>query len=225
VSRQRVLLGILVALLLIVAWVYLGPSSGGGEDAAPPRGLNRAAGVDSDTGLATAPPRLPAALPAGNSGGGAAGAEAREAVLTVVPLRLDELGRTPPGFTTGRDPWRFVEPPPPPPPPPHRPSAAELEAMRKAEEARQKQLAEAQRLAAIEAARPKPPPFTWTYLGSFGPANQRIAAFTDGQKVWNAREGDRLEGKFIVAKIGYESVDIRYVDFPNEPQLRVAAKK
>jgi hypothetical protein len=223
-TRQKVLLGILIALLLIVAWVYLAPS-GGGDDAAPPRGLNRAAGVDPDTGLAAAPPRPLAAIAAAGGAGGAAGGDAREAVLTVVPLRLDELGRIPPGFTTGRDPWRFVEPPPPPPPPPHRPSAAELEALRKAEEERQRQLAEAARLAAIEAARPKPPPFTWSYLGSFGPSSLRIATFTDGQKVWNAREGDKLEGKFIVAKIGYESVDIRFVDFPNEPPLRVAVKK
>jgi hypothetical protein len=223
-NRQKVLLGILAGLVLIVAWVRLGPSSGGGDEAAPARGAARAGGVDPDTGLAAGPPRPTAALPAGNAGG-AAGGDTREAVLTVVPLRLDQLGRTPPGFTTGRDPWRFVEPPPPPPPQPHRPSAAELEAMRKAEEERQRQLAEAARLAAIEAARPKPPPFTWTYLGSFGPSNLRIAAFTDGQRVWNAREGDTLDHKFIVAKIGYESADIGFVGFPNEPLLRVAAKK
>ena len=32
-----------------------------------------------------------------------------------------------------------------------------------------------------------------------------------------AREGDVLEGKFVVAQIGYESVDIRFVGFPDWP--------
>jgi hypothetical protein len=222
-SRQKLLLGVLIVLLLVVAWVYLVPSSGGGDEAAPPRGVNRGAGADPDAGIAAGPPGPPAALPASRAGAG--GGETREAVLTVVPLRLFDLRRTPPGFATGRDPWRFVEPPPPPPPQPRRPSKAELEAMRKAEEERQRQLAEAARLAAIEAARPKPPPFTWSYLGSFGPATRRIAVFTDGQRVWNAHQGDTLEGKFIVAKIGYESVDVGFVGFPNENPMRVPVKK
>jgi hypothetical protein len=206
-----------------VAWVSRGPSSGGDAEAAPPRGVNRSAGADPDAGIAAGPLGPPAALPASRAGTG--GGDVREAVLTVVPLRLFDLGRTPPGFTTGRDPWRFVEPPPPPPPQPHRPSKAELEAMQRAEAERLRLAAEAARLAAIEAARPKPPPFTWSYLGSFGPASQRIAVFTDGQKVWNAHEGDKLEGKFIVAKIGYESVDVGFVGFPNENPLRVPVKK
>lgn len=88
--------------------------------------------------------------------------------------------------------------------------AAEEEARRAAEEA--------DRLAAI----PKPPEFTLEYMGNFGPANRRIAVFTDGKKIYNLQEGGILEGKFIVARIGFESVDIKFVNFPDEPAKRLA---
>jgi hypothetical protein len=142
----------------------------------------------------------------------------------VLPLHLEDLNRPSRGFTTGRDPWRFYEPPPPPPPPPHRPSEAELRALREAEEARQRLLAQQQAEAARIAAIPKPAPFTWSYLGNFGPPQLRIAVFSDGKRVINAREGEILEGKFIVSRIGYESVDIRFVGFPDWPADRLAVK-
>ncbi len=220
-TRQKVLLWTLVALLLIVGWVYLVP---GGGDEGPPPALGRAAAgvVDAETGVAVGSRSLPAggAVPAA----GAVSATNSAQSQTVVTLRLAALTRTPPGFTSGRDPWRFVEPPPPPPPVPKKPSAAELRAMQEAEAARQRLLDEQRRLAAIEAAKPKPPPFTWTYLGNFGPPRKRIAVFADGQRVWNARQGETLENKFIVAQIGYESVDIRFVGFPDVPAERLAVK-
>jgi hypothetical protein len=216
--RQKVLLGILAAVLLIVGWIYLVP---GGDDDAPVRGTGRASGgVDPDSGVASAPARAAAGVVSAGNPGAASG----QTVQTVDTLHLDALGRTPPSFRTGRDPWRFVEPPPPPPPAPHKPSAAELRAQQEAAEAARRLAEEQARRAAEEAARPKPPPFTWSYLGNFGPPQQRIAVFTDGQRVWNARQGDTLENKFIVAQIGYESVDIGFVGFPQVQPLRLAVK-
>jgi len=225
--RQKVLMGILGVLLAIVAWVYLVP---GGDDA-PPRGAGRAAGLapggDPEAGAAAARP-APGALgvaAAVDSGSGTASSATSASAQLVETLHLDALGRTPPGFTSGRDPWRYVDPPPPPPPPPPKgPTAAELRARQEAEEAARRLAEEQARLAAIEAAKPHPPPFTWTYLGNFGPAHQRIAVFTDGHRVWNARQGDTLDNKFIVAQIGYESVDIAYVGFPTVPATRLAVK-
>ncbi len=219
------LLGVLAVLVLILAWVYLVP---GGDEPPPPPAIGRSAGaIDSDAGVAAAPALapVPARHQAGAFGVVSASDAAAGAPQSVEPLRLAALSHVPPGFTTGRDPWRFVEPPPPPPPKPRVPSAAELRAMREAEEARQRQLAEQARLAAIDAATPKPPPFTWSYLGNFGPSVQRIAVFTDGKRVWNARQGETLENKFIVAQIGYESVDIRFVGFPDVPAERLAVVK
>ena len=74
---------------------------------------------------------------------------------------------------------------------------------------------------AAQAAIPRPPEFTLRYLGNFGPGGRRIAVFSDGGTIYNAFEGDVLEGRFEVARIGYESVEIRYVGFPDVPALRV----
>ena len=143
---------------------------------------------------------------------------AAPAPTSVVALRTDRLDSVPGDFQVGRDLFRFGPPPAPPPPPP--PTAEEL--------ARQRELAAARRLAAEraaeEAAIPKPPPLTLKYLGSFGPPRARIAVFTDaaGQNLWNARVGDVVDGKFIVDKIGLESVDLRFVGFEDVPPARLA---
>ena len=73
-----------------------------------------------------------------------------------------------------------------------------------------------------EAAKPRPQPFTMNYLGNFGSPQKRLAVFTDGKTIYNAQEGEVLEGKFIVAHIGYESVDIQFVGFPDWPAQRLA---
>jgi hypothetical protein len=219
--RQKVLLGTLALLLLIVGWIYLVPGDDGEAPPRAPAAREAAGAIDADAGVAAA--RAPAL--SGVAASSFAVVSASDGAQSIEPLHLAALSRTPPGVTTGRNPWRFVEPPPPKPPAPKPISAAELRAMREAEEARQRQLAEAARLAAIEAAKPHPPPFTWNYLGNFGPIRQRIAVFTDGKRVWNARQGETLENKFIVAQIGYESVDIRFVGFPDVPAERLAVKK
>jgi hypothetical protein len=208
-NRQKVLLGALAVLAAIAARVYLWPADGGASSGH--------ATVDAETGLAGGAARPRPRATAANA------ANAKD-VQSVLPLRLADLAMTPHTFSTGRDPWRYVVPPPPPPPKPRQLSAAELRALQEAEAARQRLLAEQAAAAAAAAAVPKPPPFTWTYIGNFGPLRQRIAVFIDGQKVWNAREGEVLEGKFIVAQIGYESVDIRFVGFPQWPATRLAVK-
>jgi hypothetical protein len=175
-----------------------------------------------------APPTLPAVRPAAAaSARGAGGARSsfgkgsRQAVVAlpeeIVELRVADLESVPKALAVGRDPFRFGPVPPPPPPPP--PTRAEL-AQRAAE-------AEARRLAAEEAARqaliPRPPPVTVVYLGSFGPAKRRIAVFADarGENLYNVRVGEVVEGKFIVDRIGYESVDLKFVGFPDEPAKRL----
>jgi hypothetical protein len=69
--------------------------------------------------------------------------------------------------------------------------------------------------------RPQPPPIDVEYLGSFGPPEAAIAVFTDGDEIHNLRLGDVIEGKFRVVRIGYESVDLAFVNFPEEPAARL----
>ena len=161
-----------------------------------------------------------AAQPAG-AGRSAFGRSSRRAVaelpLEIVELDLGEPASQPYALSVGRDPFRFGAPPPPPPPPP--PTKQELERLRQQEEARRL----AAERAAAEALIPKPPPVTLVYLGSFGTERRRIAVFADaaGENLYNVRVGETVEGKFIVDRIGYESVDLKFVGFPDEPAKRL----
>jgi hypothetical protein len=135
----------------------------------------------------------------------------------IVGLDLGEPAGQPNALTVGRDPFRFGAPPPPPPPPP--PTKEDLERMRRQEEERRL----AAERAALEALIEKPPPVTLVYLGSFGTEKRRIAVFADaaGENLYNVRVGETVEGKFIVDRIGYESVDLKFVGFPDEPAKRL----
>jgi hypothetical protein len=212
-SRQKTLLLALAAVVLIAAWHFVGPllgfGGGGGDDAssASPAAAKRPVDAEGDEparpGRHVVAERHPA-RPGDR----------------VAVLRLADLDRVPQPSTPGRDPWRYVDPPPPPapkPPPPHVPTAEELRA---AEEARRRAEEEA-RLRAIEAAKPRPAEFTLQFLGRFGPPSKQIAVFSNGKTVFNKQEGDVIDNKFIVAHIGYESVDIRFVGFPDVPAKRV----
>lgn len=134
----------------------------------------------------------------------------------IAELRVDRLDPHARDLAVGRDPFRFAPVVPPPPPPP---TPEEL-ARRRADEEEQRRLAQER---ALEALIPRPPEIDLRYLGSFGPRNRRIAVFADasGSNVYNAREGDTLEGRFTVEKIGYESVDLAFVGFPDVPARRL----
>jgi hypothetical protein len=207
--RQRFLLYALGFVVLIALWHYLGPMLGfGGSDEATAPTVQRPA-VDAE-GDPTRPSRRVVTTHQGAKPGD-----------RVEVLRMADLERIPSESKAGRDPWRFVDPPPPPPPPPHVPTKEELEAQRRAEEEARRRAEEAARLAAIEAAKPHPPEFNLQYLGRFGPPDRQIAVFTNGKQIFNKQEGEVIDNKFVVAHIGYESVDISFVGFPTVPPKRV----
>ena len=139
------------------------------------------------------------------SAGRAAGA--RGSRVDVAELRLQDLERHSSKLVIGRDPFRFGAAPPPPAPPPPPPAPPKPRR------------------------NPSPPPpvgaqppaFSFSYLGNFGERTRRIAVFSDGETIHNAMVGEILDGKFIVASIGYESVDIEFVGFPDAGAKRFAA--
>lgn len=194
-SRTKVLLGILAALLLLSGWFFLAADS----DSSPAGGT----GVPGAIRRTAAP-------------------EAKKPVDYVEELRVADLAGQARSFTPGRDPFRFFEPPPPPPPKPRQPTQAELDRARQEQERLERERAAQAAAQAAEAAKPKPAPFTLSYLGSFGPPEKRLAVFTDGKTIYNTRQGDVISGQFIVAHIGYESVDIQFVGFPEWPAQRLA---
>ena len=100
--------------------------------------------------------------------------------------------------------------------------AAELEGMREAQE----RLARERAAELARGSRPRPRSRSrrrspCSYLGSFRPRRKAHGGFSDGKSIFITLEGEVLEGKFIVAHIGYESVDIRFVNFPEVPAKRV----
>ena len=213
--RQRLLLYALGVVALFALWHYLGPmlGFGGSGEATGPAKVQRQS-LDSEGDEPARPSRRVSTAHQGAKPGD-----------RVAVLRMGDLERTPAESKAGRDPWRFVDPPPPPPPPPHVPTKEELEAQRLAQEEARRRAEEAARLAAIEAAKPHPPEFTLQYLGRFGPPDQQIAVFTNGKQIFNKQEGEVIDNKFIVAHIGYESVDIGFVGFPTVPAKRVGVTR
>jgi hypothetical protein len=125
-------------------------------------------------------------------------------IASASSLDLDALSGASGELEIGRDPFRFAAPPPPPPPPP----TLDLPPIAPPPPP--------------PPSGPQPPPVDLTYLGSFGPPQHRIAVFSDGKVIYNAMRGETLDGKFVVHAIGYESVDLTFVGFPDLPPERLA---
>ncbi len=123
--------------------------------------------------------------------------------MELAALRLADLDRRTRKLVLGRDPFRFRPRRRPPPPPRSRPAPPPPPSPRLAEPSGS-----------------TPPRFRLDYVGSFGPPDRKIAVFSDGKVIHNAMAGEVLDGEFIVDRIGFESVDIKYVDFPEVPALR-----
>ncbi|MEM6457091.1 MAG: hypothetical protein AAF772_18520 [Acidobacteriota bacterium] len=72
-------------------------------------------------------------------------------------------------------------------------------------------------------AAPTPPPVDLALLGIFGPERRRIVTFRqlDGDAIINALEGEVVNGRFIVRRIGLESVDLGFVGFPEDLTERI----
>ena len=67
------------------------------------------------------------------------------------------------------------------------------------------------RAAITEPSTPPPVPFPWRYIGTFGPAHDRLAAFKRDGDILTIRPGQRLGG-FVLRRIGIESVEVEGPD-------------
>jgi len=66
-----------------------------------------------------------------------------------------------------------------------------------------------------------PPAVPYKATGLFGPRDRMIAALEEGGRLIGAREGDVLDGKFILKKINKESIDFSFVGLPPEITRRI----
>ncbi len=68
---------------------------------------------------------------------------------------------------------------------------------------------------------PRPPEITFRFIGTFGVKEHPIAVVQQGDQVLIVRAGDTLFGKFVLKKVGYESIDVGFVDFPEAESKRL----
>jgi hypothetical protein len=203
-KRQAVLLGVL-ALVLVLAVVRWRPGGSPPADtvatggAPAPRARSEAPGDES-------PDSAP--LGAGRR------SSAKEVTADEVPV-LDTKDFDPPrgslGGDTGRDLFdlRMPTPIPPPTPTPRPPMPGEGAFIGPLPPP-------------PPTPTPKPPEITFKFLGSFGPKEHPIAVIQQGDEVFNARAGDKLFGKFVLRKVGYESIDVGFVGFADSETKRLA---
>ncbi|MGB5549541.1 MAG: hypothetical protein WBO74_03525 [Thermoanaerobaculia bacterium] len=195
-QRQKVLLGVLLVLMLVAVWRVFGPRITAGSGSKESGNRSQAAERGTVRSVVDSP--------------------------GVVELRLEDLEKVAGRFRPGRDPFRFgeartleAEPTEDEDDEAARAAAAQ-EALRRAMEAQRRQ-------EAAVSGRPVLPDFDLKFLGSFGSRQKRLAVFSDGAEIFNALEGGVLKSHFVIRQIGLESVDVGYLDYPDEPAIRLAA--
>jgi hypothetical protein len=132
---------------------------------------------------------------------------AASAAAPDVHLPMLEAKRPRP-VSAARNLFRFRPKPPPPPPPPvapvERPPAPVVPA--------------------VPAGPPPPPPIVLKFIGTVeapGQSAQKIAVLSDGRNVFHGREGDIIEGRFRILRIGAESIEMAYLDGRGRQTIRL----
>ena len=120
------------------------------------------------------------------------------------PTEVDLTGlkapRTEPGDTL-RNPFRFKPKPAPPAPPPVQTTAAPQHEQ--------------------PAGPPPPPRITLKFIGiAEGKAPGRVAILRDERGVYYGREGEVIEGRYRILRIGVESIDLAYLDGTGRQTIR-----
>ena len=140
----------------------------------------------------------PSAAPTVSTGSPRAQAAAADQIdPALLDVKIETLGEDPGGpVEVGRNPFRFQPKPPPPPPPmdaaPPRPSYVPP-----------------------PPAGPVGPPPIGTlikFIGIIDTGKEKIGAFSDCKYTFSGREGEIIEGRFRVVRIGVESAILEYVD-------------
>jgi hypothetical protein len=68
---------------------------------------------------------------------------------------------------------------------------------------------------------PAPPEPVFKLIGIFGPKDRPIATLQNGDDLILARDGEVVLGRWIVRKVGYESIDVGFVGFPPTESRRL----
>jgi len=72
---------------------------------------------------------------------------------------------------------------------------------------------------------PPPAPIALKYIGVLETAQGRVAVFRDlGGDIVNGKEGDIIDGRYRLLKIGVESADVAYVDGRGRQTIRLSGQ-
>lgn len=142
------------------------------------------------------------------------GRSAPPPIPPVADVKLDRVtgGSAPSQPRVTRNPFRFYEPPPaavsrgprpvPPPPPTYQPPPG-------------------------PAGPPPPPPISLRFIGLIEAPQRagRVALLSDGRGgLMNGREGDIIEGRFRLLRVGTDSLDIAYADGRGRQTVRLSGQ-
>jgi len=133
-------------------------------------------------------------------------------VARLPEIPLDELDSARPQFALGRNLFRY--PPPPPPPPP---SPEELARLRR----------EAEELARRRALEPPPkvlPTIDFKFAGYVETPKGKIAALSRGDQILLAQEGEIVDRRFKIVRIGFESITVGFVGEDATRQLPITGE-
>ena len=130
----------------------------------------------------------------------------------VPPLQVSDFAPpSGPGADGGRDLFELRDPTKPPPP----------TATPRPAGARGRRVSSVRCRRRLRRRRRSRPTISFKFIGTFGPKEHPIAVVQQGDQVLNVRAGDTLFGKFILKKVGYESIDVGFVGFPEAETRRL----
>jgi hypothetical protein len=69
---------------------------------------------------------------------------------------------------------------------------------------------------------PAPPPITVKFIGMVTRSDVRVAVLSDGRNVYHGREGEIVDGRWRIVRIGEESLQIEYVDGRGRQTVRLS---
>jgi hypothetical protein len=74
----------------------------------------------------------------------------------------------------------------------------------------------------VAAPAPEPPRFAYRFIGTFGPENDRIAAFSRDGQITTVRAGEKIGDEFVLHSIGIESVEVKSARDRQSRQISLA---
>jgi len=131
-------------------------------------------------------------------------------VVPVAPVKLDALGgeRQQPSDTE-RNPFRYRPKPVPPPRPVEVPTPTMTEAPRPT----------------VPTGPPPLPPIPLKFIGVLTRANgEQWAVLSDGKVTMHGRDGDIVDGRYRIVKIGAESIELTYADGRGRQVVRLTGQ-